>query len=72
MEDSKNEILTTLPRKRKTLFNKVFIRKQNDLQSPLKKRNNQVHFQEKREKIFHNKKIHYTENEKVRNKKRRF
>ena len=55
MEDSKNEILTTLAWDRKALYNRVCSSKQNDLQSPLKKRKNQVYHQENRENILHNK-----------------
>ena len=52
-ENSKNEILTTLARKRKAIYNRVFSSKKNDLESPLKKRKNQVYYQENRQKILH-------------------
>ena len=69
MEDSKNEISTTIARKIKALYDGVFSSKQNDLQNPLKKRKKQVHYKENREKILHNKKILYIENKKATNKK---
>lgn len=48
MEDSKYEVLTTLARKRNALYYEFSVA-DNDLQSLLKKRKNQVHYQKNRE-----------------------
>lgn len=48
MEDSKYEVLTTLARKRKALYYGFSVA-DNDLQSLLKKRKNQVYYQKNRE-----------------------